>query len=759
MRKEGNVSGASLRDVYTHRPLQKLITHWQTTVDDVAAEPNKESTYYKASSFSYYTCWLAQTISLFFIYGLFASQIYLPYLSYYYVTTEYESHTLGILASIGLFCLIPPILSLISLLAKWLIIGKYKQGSYPLWGTYFFKWWLVEKLESLVQINFLNGTPIYRSYIRLKGAKIGEDAQLGALHMQAEDLIELGKNVSIGSNVLFNNVVIEKGQIHFSSIKIGDHVYVGSNSIIKGNTTIADWAEVGDLTMLPNNSVINKGEIYEGSPAKKEGNKDASQMIAPPPTPVWKKKYYYTRFAFLLFVFPIALLLPLVPVITLITELDNNANDYDFTYFVYIPLLALLYMVLFAIQTILVSRILTYKIKPGIYSIYSNMYFRKWLSDQFLSLSLIIMHPVFATVYVSAFFRALGAKIGNYSEISTANNVSHHLLTIGENSFIADNVNLGESEVRNQQLEMKETTIGDFTFIGNSAHVQQGATLPSNMLVGVLSMSPEPHVMQEQQFVTDWFGSPAVPLPNRQDSGTYKASQTLRPTKLVWLLRATVELIRIILPETILLMASCLFIAYVHDVLMEESAIAFALQYPFYFIGFIGLPSYLITLLLKWIFVQKYKPTQWPLWHAKVWISEAITSLYESIAVPFFLEQLRGTPWLPIALRGFGVKIGKRVYCDTTDFTEHDLTSIGNEAELNMDCGPQTHLFEDRVMKMGKIEIGDRVTIGAGTIILYDTIIQNNVTIESLSLVMKGEELPPNSSWMGSPLEKRKQSN
>jgi non-ribosomal peptide synthetase-like protein len=748
LRKEAGITQASLRDIYTHRPLKKLIENWE---QQPVKKIELNQIQLPISKLRYYTCWLAQTISLFLIYGLFASQIYLPYLGYYYVQTETESHTYGVLASIALFCLVTPILSLVSITAKWLLIGKYKEGQYPMWGNYFFRWWFVEKLESLVQVNFLNGTPIYRSYLRLKGCKIGADAQFGALQMQAEDLIEIGENVSVSSGVLFNNVVIQNGLITFTKIKIGSHAYIGSNCIINGNTTIEDWGEIKDLGQLQNGRIIKKGEVWQGTPAEKCREKLDAEMIPATPSPQWKKNYYYARFACLLFIFPIAILLPLIPVITLITELDNNANDYDFSYFIWIPLLALLYMVLFAAQTIIVSWFLQRKIKPGKYSIYSSAYFRKWLSDQFISLSLIIMHPVFATVYVSAFFRALGAKIGQYTEISTANNVSHTLLEIGENSFIADNVNLGESDVRNQQFILEKTIVGNNTFVGNSAHVSQGEALGNNMLIGVLSIPPSKEQMASTSG-SDWFGNPAVALPARQDSGLFDASKTYRPSRAIWLARAFIELIRIILPETILLMTSCLFIAYIHDILMAENWWVFVAWYPIYFLGFIGLPCFLITVLLKWIFVGKYKTTAWPMWHYKVWFSEAITSLYESVAIPFFLDQLKGTPWLPICLRAFGVKTGKRIYMHTTDFTEHDLITIADEAVLNADCGPQTHLFEDRVMKMGTIAIGKRSSIGAGTIILYNTIIGDDVKIDSLSLVMKGEELMAGTSWVGNPL-------
>jgi len=140
------------------------------------------------------------------------------------------------------------------------------------------------------------------------------------------------------------------------------------------------------------------------------------------------------------------------------------------------------------------------------------------------------------------------------------------------------------------------------------------------------------------------------------------------------------------------------------------------------------------------------------MWSWRVWRSEAITSTYEALAVPFFLEFLRGTAWLPIVLRLMGVKTGKRVFLNTTDITEYDMVSIGDESQLNEDCGPQTHLFEDRVMKIGAVNIGPKTTVGTRSIILYDSELAEGVKLEPLSLVMKGERLPAATTWTGSPV-------
>ena len=97
------------------------------------------------------------------------------------------------------------------------------------------------------------------------------------------------------------------------------------------------------------------------------------------------------------------------------------------------------------------------------------------------------------------------------------------------------------------------------------------------------------------------------------------------------------------------------------------------------------------------------------------------------------------------------VRIGRGVYMNTTDITEFDCVTIGDGAELNAWCGPQTHLFEDRVMKIGTVHIGPGVVAGPRTTVLYDTHVGENVRLGPLTLVAKGERLPASTRWEGSP--------
>jgi non-ribosomal peptide synthetase-like protein len=131
-----------------------------------------------------------------------------------------------------------------------------------------------------------------------------------------------------------------------------------------------------------------------------------------------------------------------------------------------------------------------------------------------------------------------------------------------------------------------------------------------------------------------------------------------------------------------------------------------------------------------------------------------VTGIYEAAAVPALLTFLTGTPLLGAALRLFGARVGRRTLVDTTYLTEFDLVTIGDDVSVGANASLQTHLFEDRVMKMDHVTLRDRATIGDKAVVLYGSVVEEDATLAALSLAMKGEVLPRATTWCGIPAQK-----
>ena len=76
---------------------------------------------------------------------------------------------------------------------------------------------------------------------------------------------------------------------------------------------------------------------------------------------------------------------------------------------------------------------------------------------------------------------------------------------------------------------------------------------------------------------------------------------------------------------------------------------------------------------------------------------------------------------------------------------------IGDDAAIGASTSLQTHLFEDRVMKMSTARVGAGASVGTRSVVLYDTEVGAGASLDALSLVMKGESLPAGSEWRGVP--------
>jgi len=85
-------------------------------------------------------------------------------------------------------------LFVLPILAKWLLIGRWKPGEIRLWSAAYLRFWLV---RSLIQRNpllhLMMGSPLFGVYLRLLGAKVGPGAVILSRNIPVcTDLISIG---------------------------------------------------------------------------------------------------------------------------------------------------------------------------------------------------------------------------------------------------------------------------------------------------------------------------------------------------------------------------------------------------------------------------------------------------------------------------------------------------------------------------------------------------------------------------------------
>jgi non-ribosomal peptide synthetase-like protein len=748
VRRDSHLKGLNLADIYEARTIRSMAKR----IDSRVAEDNtSEDAYLPPPRLHRLICGFAQLLVLPFI----LSMVTAPWLGvfvFYRIIAGQKVPTLLELLLLGIIYVAINIATIgIAIGSKWLILGRTKPGAYPIWGVYYFRWWFVQRVTTCVHDKWLQGTPLMRAYLRAMGATIKSGAIIGDIHSAAVDLLTIGCDSSIGNKVRFANAEVIGNELVIGTAEIGADVCIGTACVLGRDVVVGEGAELAELTCIAAGSRIPSWEKWEGSPAKKVDRIAPGKTLLPQPCKAlqWLQIAYYLVLFLLIppsiFLTPILIGLSFLDLLqeSLTPLLSSQYGSYYFAVFAWPAA-----MVMIAMSATLMAAIrwcILPRPRPGEYSIYSTIYLRKWIIGLASDVARDTLSGLRASMYMPWLYRFMGAAVGKGAEIADFSE-HYYLLEIGERCFLSDHVSLGDEDVRRRSVNLQPTKVGTRAFVGNDAVVRPGITIPAEALIGVKCKAPDSDKMKVGGI---WFGSPPIRFPTRERI-QFDERFNFEPSRRRRFARGVFEAFSASLPLALLIIFGTVASSMLAGSLIKADSGEFA----GIFVGAsvsISIALMLAVLILKWTLIGHYKPGIYPMWSWWAIRAEAISTHYWGLACPMLLEHLHGTPLAPWALNLFGCHFGKGVFLDTTEFTEFDCIEVGDLVSVNSDASLQTHLYEDRLMKIGHIKVGNRVTIGADSIVLYGAYLGDSVRIRPLTVVMKEEYIPSNTEWNGAP--------
>jgi len=746
-------AGASLtlQDVYAARSLRTMADRLDGRAGPARAAQDLSFT--PPPLLRRFLCGAAQAAVLPIILGLATAPWLGVFISYMLLSGEDASMTTEFVSLLTTYSVINMGTIALAIAGKWLVLGRAKPGRYPLWGVYYYRWWLSQRLLTLVHLKWFQDTPVMRWFLRLLGARIGRDALIGEVEAGAFDLVTIGDGATIGARSHFANAEVIGNELVIGSIAIGPDAIIGTSSVIGHDCVIGEGAELEDLCSLAAGTRVGAHERWDGSPARKMGEVDADQP-APPQVSRLRRIGMSALYVAALVLLPPVSLMPIFPAFAIFDHLAEVLEQaLGFSYLHVLPLLAwptAMALVVVTVGLIAAIRwVVLPSVKPGLYSVHGGFYFRKWIVALCTELTLETLSSLYATVYMRTWYRLMGAKIGRGSEISTNLSGRYDLIEIGDKCFIADEVVLGDETIRRGWMKLEAVRTGSQVFVGNEAVIPPGAHIPSGSLIGIKSKPPSNAEMEGGGI---WFGSPPIKLPVRQQFGDVATNWTYEPPKWRQITRAVFEAFSVSLPTMLFITFGTLAVEMLAPAILAHDLAAVIPQFLMASVA-ISMALMLSSVLVKWLVMGAYKPTMKPMWSWWALRTEAVAVMYWGMAGKVLLDHLRGTPFLPWALRLYGTRMGKGVWMDSTDITEFDCVTVGDYTVINSTAALQTHLYEDRVMKVGRVEVGRGVTVGCTATVLYDTHIGDYARIGPLTIIMKGEDLPAHTAWHGAPAQ------
>lgn len=121
----------------------------------------------------------------------------------------------------------------------------------------------------LIAGTLFRGSPIWTTYLRLNGARIGSRVYVNTLFITDHNLLELGDDVVIGSEVHLSGHTVEAGIVKTAAVRLGPGVTIGLGSVVDIGVIVGAGCQVGALSFVPKHTTLEAGAVYAGIPTRR----------------------------------------------------------------------------------------------------------------------------------------------------------------------------------------------------------------------------------------------------------------------------------------------------------------------------------------------------------------------------------------------------------------------------------------------------------------------------------------------------------
>ncbi len=628
------------------------------------------------------------------------------------------------------------------LTAKRVLLPHLQPGRYPRYSWLACRVWFLDRLAEVCGLGRLAGTPWAARYARMIGAEVGADARLATVP-EPTALVHIGAGATLEAEVDMHGWWVDGPELVIGEVRIGEGARVGTRAMLMPGAVVEAGAEVEPGSVVA--GTVTAGKRWAGAVAHEVGRAGEHWPDTPAPRPASSRRLR-ALFTAGLGLHGLVPLLAFAPALVALYLFGAPAPTLGSSFGV-LALEALVVTALFLLSYALIVagtvRLIWRAIPAGWHSESSFVGWALWFSEATLSSARVILFPIYNSSYTRPWLRLMGLQVGRRTEISTALGLNR-LVSFGERSFVADDVVFAPARARGGWLHLQEITVGNGSFIGNGAILSGGTRVGDDTIIGLLTVAP-----RESADGTCWLGSPALELPHLVPD-TVLARTTHPPRRLV-AARGAMDIVRILLPSTTSMLIGWIAVLALDRVGVGLGVPVEILAAPLVLFA-AGVFAAALTVLTKWTVIGRYRRGEHPLWSLFVWRDELINSMQEQVAGVWFLGIATATPLISLYLRAMGARIGRRAWVETTAITEFDLVELGEGCAVNRHAVIETHLFHDRLMRIGPAAAGAGSTIGPSSAILPDTKLGARTCVGARSVVMRGEELPAGTRWHGAPV-------
>jgi non-ribosomal peptide synthetase-like protein len=739
----------SMRDVYLNPSVAELADHLEAQPGREAVRSDRVS-YRVPTNLEYYGCGALQLLA-YVVFGFAASSVGVAGFSW--IRSSADLVDLGLRAA-GFAVLVFTCASATCVAMKWLLVGRWKRETIPIWGLRYLRFWLAKQFIQISPMVLLSGSPLYNAYLRLLGAKIGRNVVVQAkLVPVCTDLLTIGDNTILRRDSIVLGYKAEGNYIHTGPISIGSDAFVGEGSVLDIDTVMGDGSQLGHSSSLQAGQTVPSGQRYHGSPAQETA---ANYCPVEPRTCTNLRKAVYSlaQLAVLLVAIAGPILLAMSLFQPLLHQPGSASSPFSPTLLLSKVALALVLFsglgALYAAAVFALPRLLNRFLTAGrVYPLFGPHYFIfnvvQWTSNSRY------LNAMFGdSSFVVYYLKLLGYDLSKVHQTGsnfglTQQHDSPFLCRFGTGTMISDGFAMINVQMSPTSFALCKAEVGERSFVGNNVHYPPDAKTGANCLIATKAMVPIDGPVRQD---VGLLGSPCFEIPRSvyrdRSFGKFDEEpvrrQRLRQKNVHNLL--TIGALSLAQIAYLLLFTSVSYAASVFQADLGTGAWVLA-----GYAGFVLSLGYFIAVERLGLAGAKMTPQTVSIYDREYWRVERYWKCSESPAAYLF----KGTPLKNVISRLLGIRVGRKVFDDGAYASEKRMVEIGDYCSLNEASVLQGHSLEEGVFKSDCIKLGRGCSVGVGAFVHYGASMDDNSTLDADSFLMKGESVEANSTWRGNP--------
>ncbi|GAA3777616.1 Pls/PosA family non-ribosomal peptide synthetase [Streptomyces chiangmaiensis] len=761
VRKRTDLPSVSIKDIYQHPTIRSLAAAVGGAGPEPVPEPAQADAPARTSTCRYMLCGAVQLllfVGYVFVVGLVAARGYHWVAAGQGALRIYLRSVLFGGAGFVALCAFP-------IAAKWILVGRWKPGEFPLWGLTYLRFWIVRVLVRANPMFFFVGNPLYVLYLRCLGARIGSGVTILSRRIPVcTDLLTIGADTVLRKESFFLCYRAQAGRIQTGRVTLGSNVVIGEKTVLDIDTSVGDGGRLGHASSLHSGQRVPGGEYWHGSPAQRAHTGAAA---VPPARCGTARRAAYglvTLLQVLFVVVPLAvggsyMLLATSPAIAHVVGTQavspGITSPRFYTDALRVSLLVFFgFVVLGTAALCTLPRLLNRLVKPDtVYPLYGLHYSVHRTIARTTNIK--FFKRLFGdSSYIVHYLKGLGYKLSPVQQTGSnfGTEVEHDSpfhSTVGTGTMVADGLSVVNADFSSTSFRISRATIGRDNFIGNNIAFPAGARTGDNCLLATKVMVPLEGRVHEG---VGLLGSPPFEIPRsveRDSRFDHLLSREELPRHLAVKNRYNLATMGLFLGAgwlyffavTILGTATIAARGTAGSVMVAVSAALTLVFTAFYLI----LVERLVTRF------RPLRPQLCSIYHQDFWLHERLWKL----PVEYF-HVFNGTPFKPLAWRLMGARVGKRVFDDGCYLTDRTLATIGDDCTLNLGSRIQCHSQEDGTFKSDHSTLHTGVTLGVAAHVHYGVTMGEGATLAPDSFLMKGEEVPAGARWHGNPATQTK---